>query len=675
MPAQLTLIDGRTFAISDRRGDMVGGAEGLVHDDHRHLSRLVVKIDGESMTPIATATPSPFIALVVHRPRDVNGVERPALLLRRRTLDAGLGDELELWATGHQVVTATISVTVGADFAHIFDVKEGRGRLPVTPKAVADGFDLHAPDSDAVTHVRWHPPASEVSPAGEASWTLHVEPGQRARVAITVTPIVARTPPKRPGGGTGRPDPVPVIVSRLAAWEEATPTVTSIDSRLTSSVRQALADLAALRIPDVDRPERIVVAAGAPWFMTLFGRDSLLTTWMLLPFDHALVPGVLSTLAALQGSKDDPIAEEEPGKILHELRVRGGTGPFSLRERYYGSVDATPLFVATAAEALRWGALDDGTLRSIAPAIERAVGWIQHNRGDGFVSYRRRDDRGLINQGWKDSWDGVTYANGSRPDAPIALVEVQGYAYAALLGAAELATTVPLELDATELRRQAEHLKDRFNEAFWDNRGWFALALDGQARRVDSLTTNPGHALWSGIADADLADRFIDRLAESRMWSGWGLRTLAEDMAAYDPLSYHNGSVWPHDTAICAAGAARYGRWDVVDLIVDGALDAAAEDDGRPPELFAGVARDDVPVPVAYPASCSPQAWSSASILLLVRTMLGLSATLDGLTINRPQLRPLGELTIDGLRHNGRIVRLAIHDGTPVWHYRPAPTR
>ena len=444
--------------------------------------------------------------------------------------------------------------------------------------------------------------------------------------------------------------------------------MTSTDSRLTSSVRQALADLAALRIPDVDHPERIVIAAGAPWFMTLFGRDSLLTTWMTLPFDQALAPGVLATLAALQGSKDDPIAEEEPGKILHELRVRAGMGPFSLRERYYGSVDATPLFVATAAEARRWGALDDDDLRSIAPAIERAVGWIQRNRGDGFVSYRRRDDRGLVNQGWKDSWDGVTYANGSRPDAPIALVEVQGYAYAALLGAADLASQVPLELDPAELRRQAEHLKDRFNDTFWDDRGWFALALDGQARRVDSLTTNPGHALWSGIADVDLAHRFIDRLAESRLWSGWGLRTLAEDMAAYDPLSYHNGSVWPHDTAICAAGAARYGRWDVVDLIVDGALDAATEVDGRPPELFAGVARDDVPVPVGYPASCSPQAWSSASILLLVRTMVGLSATLDGLTIDRPELGPLGDLTIDGLRHHGRVIRLVIHDGTAVWH-------
>jgi glycogen debranching enzyme len=673
-PSHLTLIDGRTFAISDRRGDIVGGAEGLVHHDRRHVSRLSVLIDDEPLVPIADATPSPFSALVVHRPRDADGVERPALLVRRRRLDAGLRDELELWATGHHPVTATISVTVGADFAHIFDVKDGHGRPPVAPRVVVDGFDLVAPDRTAATNVRWQPPATEVSLDGEVRWTLRVEPGRRAAVSITAVPVDPRDETAVSDVHARDAGSEPVVVSRLPSWQASMPKVTSTDARLTTSVRQALADLAALRIQDVDHPDRIVIAAGAPWFMTLFGRDSLLTTWMTLPFDSALVAGVLETLAGLQGSTDDPIAEEEPGKILHELRNRGGGGPFSVRERYFGSVDATPLFVATAAEARRWGALDDRTLRLIGPAIERAVGWVEHNCGDGFVSYSRRDERGLVNQGWKDSWDGVTFADGTRPAAPIALVEVQGYAYAALHGAAELAEAVPLSLDAAELRRRAEHLKDRFNDVFWDERGWYALALDGQGRRVDSLTTNPGHACWAGIAAPDLADRYLDRLAESRLWSGWGLRTLADDMGAFDPLSYHNGSVWPHDTAICAAGAARYGRWDIVDLIVDGALDAAEEHDGRPPELFAGIARDDVPVPVAYPASCSPQAWSSASILLLVRAMLGLSASIDGLALDRPDLAPLGDLTVDGLHHHDRLTRLVIHNGTAVWHDRPAPT-
>ena len=240
------------------------------------------------------------------------------------------------------------------------------------------------------------------------------------------------------------------------------------------------------------------------------------------------------------------------------------------------------------------------------------------------MTYRRRDPRGLANQGWKDSWDGVTFADGSLAEAPIALIEVQGYAYDALRGAAAMAAAGLLQLDPADLERDAARLRARVNEQFWDPRGWFVLGLDGAGRRIDALTTNPGHALWSGIAEPELADRYLDRISEPDMWTGWGLRTLAATMGAYDPLSYHNGSVWPHDTAICAAGAARYGRWDVVDRIADGLLDATMAQGARPPELFAGIGRDDIPVPVAYPASCSPQAWSAASVLLLVRSVLGL---------------------------------------------------
>ena len=215
------------------------------------------------------------------------------------------------------------------------------------------------------------------------------------------------------------------------------------------------------------------------------------------------------------------------------------------------------------------------------------------------------------------------------PTAPLALVEVQGYVYAALRGAAELAAHVDLGHDATDLLRRANSLKDRFNEAFWDRRGWFVLGLDADHRPIDALTTNPGHALWSGIADDDKARQYVERLADPDLWTGWGLRTLAGSMAAYDPLSYHNGSVWPHDTALSIAGAARYGHWDVVDLLVDGALEATRHFDGRPPELFAGLSRNDVAMPVPYPSSCSPQAWASASVLLLVRAMLGLEPTAD----------------------------------------------
>jgi glycogen debranching enzyme len=253
------------------------------------------------------------------------------------------------------------------------------------------------------------------------------------------------------------------------------------------------------------------------------------------------------------------------------------------------------------------------------------------------------------------------------------LVEVQGYTYAALVGAAELADVQPLGHDASDLRRRASDLRDRFNDVMWDERGWFVLGVDGDGRAIDSLTTNPGHALWSGIADADLADRYLDRLCETALWSGWGLRTLAASMGAYDPLSYHNGSVWPHDTAICAAGAARYGRWDVVDTIVEGALAAATHFGGRPPELFAGISRAEVPVPVAYPASCSPQAWSSASVLLLVRTMFGLVPTADGVELERRDFETLPAIRVSGLRSHGSRFDISVADG--VASVAPASTQ
>jgi glycogen debranching enzyme len=389
---------------------------------------------------------------------------------------------------------------------------------------------------------------------------------------------------------------------------------------------------------------------------------------MTLPFDPSLARGVLRTLADLQGTRDDPRAEEQPGKIVHELRRHGGGGPFAARERYYGTVDATPLFVMLAAEAWRWGALDPSDLQELGPAVDRALDWLLgagDSNGDGFVDYRRRDASGLSNQGWKDSWDGVTFADGSLPAAPIALVEVQGYAYGALTGAAELVGPMGLGRAAEDLIRQADELRARFDEAYWDPRGWYALALDTDGRQVDACTTNPGHALWCGLADPARADRYLDRLMSPEMWTGWGLRTLGTTMEAYDPLSYHNGSVWPHDTAICAAGAARYGRWDVVDRIADGAFDAATRFSGRPPELFAGMARSEAPVPVAYPSSCSPQAWSSASTLLLVRSMLGLEPVdRTRIRVGRTDLAGVADVRIDRLVAGGETHTVEVRDGS-----------
>jgi glycogen debranching enzyme len=679
----LVTVDGRSFAISTEAGDMVAPTHGLVYDDLRHLSRFRLVVTSSRAELLAASTPTPMSALAVSRVATVvdrgghdgddesdgaaqRGDDTDVLLIRRRRLAGGLVEEMTLRNPHPRSVRVRLELEVAADFAHVFDVKGGTARGGVGSVEVGSPgvWTLRSPhDPQDSTQLVMQPEPDEADPGlGTAGWRLHVPGRDEVTVTITVLPVSAGVP-----ADLGRLSELAegIAVRELPAWRSALPSMVSVDPRLPTAVEQALVDLGALRIVDRAHPDRPVVAAGAPWYMTLFGRDALLTSWMTLPFDGSLAGGVLASLADLQGVVDDPVSEEQPGRILHELRRHGGTGPFSSRSRYYGTVDATPLFVGLVAEAWRWRAIDDATVLGLAPAVGRAVDWIVgsgDSDGDGFVDYRRRDASGLANQGWKDSWDGITRADGTIPPAPLALAEVQGYAYAALQGAADLADVVDVGHDAADLRRRAEALKDRFNEVFWDPRGWFVVGLDAHGRPVDSLTTNPGHALWSGIADDEKAHRYVDRLTDPDLWTGWGLRTLARSMAAYDPLSYHNGSVWPHDTALCIAGAARYGRWDAVDLLVDGALEATRHFEGRPPELFAGVSRDDVPMPVAYPSSCSPQAWASASVLLLVRTMVGLEPKADrsGVELVRRDLSAVPDLSLHGLEFAGRPLSVQV---------------
>jgi glycogen debranching enzyme len=659
-------VDGRSFSISDEGGDMVAATHGLVYDDLRHLSRLRLQVVGRTEL-LAASTPTPMSAVIVSRvvtdveqqpdrASEERGDVAEVLTVRRRWLAGGLVEELTLSNPHPLPVVARLELEVAADFAHVFDVKSGvTGRSHARAVLTRDGWVLESPDdedaaaADSTEVVLTPAPDRKDQARGAATWHLRIDGRQDAKVRVEVRPVSAGVPAR-----VEPPVPDGTAIRQLEAWRSGIPSVTSLDARLATAFDQALADLAALRIVDEAHPGRAVVAAGAPWFMTLFGRDSLLTSWMTLPFDAALAGGVLVSLADLQGTTDDPASEEQPGRIIHELRRHGGSGPFSSRSRYYGTVDATPLFVGLVAEAWHWRALDDDALAGLAPAVGRAVDWTLGAgdiNGDGFLDYLRRDPRGLENQGWKDSWDGITRADGTLPKGPLALVEVQGYVYRALLGAAEIAAHVDIGHHADGLRRTAEALKDRFNDTFWDRRGYFVLGLDGDGDPIDALTTNPGHALWCGIADDDKARTYVERLVGAELWTGWGLRTLATTMGAYDPLSYHNGSVWPHDTAICIAGAARYGCWDAVDLLVDGALEAASHFDGRPPELFAGVSRADVPVPVAYPSSCSPQAWASASVLLNVRSMLGLQPTSDrsGLELARTDLGGVPGLLLERL--------------------------
>lgn len=678
----ITLVSGRDFAISDASGNMVRGAvHGLLHDDRRFLDIWTLRAADAELRPLAATVPTPFSAVFVLRLHQHDGRPLPVLVIRRRSVGRGMRETIEVHNSGRERYEVTLCLDAGSDFLHLFDVKAGQtGTVHGEVSPVPGGVLIAHPDPQVGHHtsIELRPRPSSV---GEGGWTwdLALGPHSRHTVRATFDPQAGEPPDADLAGldVDGPEDEAPHAIDALShhryeTWQERVPTIVSSDPRLVVGVRTSLGDLASLRIFDTAHPELAVVAAGAPWYMTLFGRDALLTSYMAIPFAPELARGVLHELAELQGRIDDPTSGEQPGKILHELRAHGGSGPFSDRSRYYGTVDATPLFVLVAAEAVRWGAVTTADRAWLIPAVDAALAWIREDgdsNGDGWVDYAPHDTLGLSNQGWKDSWDGINFADGSLPEPPIALVEVQGYVYAALTGAAEIYRLLGRTDDAVRCTHEARELQRSFNERFWDDRGWYAIGVDRTGRKIDALGSNPGHALWTGIAEPDLADEYLDGLASDELWSGWGVRTLATTMGAYDPLSYHNGSVWPHDTAICLAGAARYGRWDVVDRLTDGLLDAAMYFGGRLPELFAGLSRRLVPVPVPYPGSCSPQAWAAASVLLLIRANLGLDADVAG---HKLIVRPRGQLVSDvSLRHlviGGRNVSIQVRDGVVTAH-------
>jgi glycogen debranching enzyme len=449
---------------------------------------------------------------------------------------------------------------------------------------------------------------------------------------------------------------------RRQEWVAKIPVVRMGNRSIERTLRRSYDDLGSLRIEDPAHPERNVVAAGAPWFMALFGRDSLWASIMALPVDPSLAIGTIQTLAERQGSAVNPRTEEEPGKILHEVRFDVSTGlALGGKSAYYGSVDATPLFVALLGEVSRWGFAAE-TIAALMPHVDRALAWIR-NYGDkdedGFVEYKRLNDQGLINQGWKDSWDGINFADGTLADPPIALCEVQAYVYSAYLARSWLACDAG-DLDtAVEYRDRAARLKRKFNEEFWlPERGYYAIALDAKKRPVDACASNMGHCLLFGLIDEDKAPLVVERLLSPEMFSGWGVRTLASNMGAYNPASYHNGSVWPHDNAIIVAGLLRYGFDAEAQQIATALLDAAEYSEGRLPELFCGFSREQFDEPVPYPTACSPQAWAATTPIMLVKSLMGYYAdvALGGLWMNPLLPESYGDVHISNApMANGRI--------------------
>jgi glycogen debranching enzyme len=635
----VTLVEGVTFCICDRGGDIAHGGElGLFFRDTRFLSRFELEVDGHPLDPLAVAFPTRYTGVfTARRPPRAGVADSTLLAVRRRYVGNGMMEEVTLRNLGRESAAVVVTLTVDADFAGLFEVKEDRVAAREGIERAVEGSTLRlsyrsGSSSRAVTVTGTGDPVVTVTGTGgldvtsqQLAWRQVLAP--RTEWTATVQVLAAldgvEAPPRyQPGQPVEASGPA----TRLAEWRRAAPAVSTPDRRLTHMLAVSAEDLGALRISDTDRPDRNVVAAGAPWFMTLFGRDALLTSWMLLPLDPSLALGTLHTLAELQGSKVNPVTEEEPGRILHEVRSGLDSG-YALGggDVYYGSIDATPLFVMLLGELRRWG-LARAEVDALLPHADRALAWIEQfgdRDGDGFVEYQRATDRGLANQGWKDSFDAISFADGALAEPPIALAEVQGYVYAAYLARAHFAREVGDDAAAQHWTGQAGELKRRFNEVFWlPDRGYFALALDRDKRPVDALASNMGHCLWTGIVDEDKAGAVTAHLLGPDMFTGFGVRTLAEPMTAYNPMSYHNGSVWPHDNAIIAAGLMRYGAVRGAQQVATAVFDAGECFRGRLPELFCGFDRTDFAQPVPYPTACSPQAWAAAAPLYLLRTLL-----------------------------------------------------
>ena len=673
---QVTLVEGSAFAISAPSGDMTPGrAEGFFFRDSRFLSLFEVRINEERPEALASSTPEPYQARFVGRIAPRPGrIESTLLLVRTRYVGRGMREDLSVRNFGEEAAYCRVEVACGADFAGLFEVKQ-RGSTPgplAHDTATHDAGRIHFSQRHG-SHVRAVSIGFSVPAhldANLASFEVIIPPRGAWLLCVEVSCSIdgAAIEPRWP---CGQPVERATPAERMARWRRSVPMVDTDHEGLRAVLARSAADLGALRIFDPDFPDRTVVAAGAPWFMTLFGRDSLLTAWMALLVDPELALGVLQTLARFQGREVNPRNEEEPGRILHEMRF-GEDASLSLGGGtvYYGTADATPLFVMLLGELRRWG-LAREAVDQLLPHADRAIEWIEQygdRDGDGYVEYQRSSDRGLVNQGWKDSAEGVRFADGRLAQAPIALCEVQGYVYAAYLARSYFAAEQGDHVLAGELRRRATALKANFNRDFWlPDRGWLAMGLDRDKQPIDALTSNIGHCLWTGIVDADLAQQIAARLLSREMFSGWGIRTLATSMAGYNPISYHCGSVWPHDTAIAAAGLMRYGFVREAQRLVLGLLDAATAQGGRLPELFSGLDRLELPMVVAYPTSCSPQAWSAASPLLLLRTMLRLDPWVPrGKVWLHPALpEQIGRLRVDRIPLAGSRVSVEV-DGDEV---------
>jgi len=661
MADDLILVDGCTFFMSDENGDVeTDRPQGYFFDDVRHLSQWRLLVAGKQLEALTSRRVDYYSARIVCAPE---GGDPPFSIRRDRFVADGVHEDVVVANhTGAQRLLE-LELCFAADFADVLEAQRPGAQPADTSVELGQRTVTLAYEQDAFrrgTRITFNR-RGELR-RDRAVFAITVDPHETWELCVDLTAIAGRRRyrPLLRCHSFGVPEPEMPLT--LDEWRAAAPELVADFDDLRHTYEQSQADLAALRLrPREGRVRWALPAGGVPWFMAVFGRDSLIASYEALPFHPTLAATTLETLAEHQATERDDFRDAEPGKILHELRrgklVQLGVDPHG---PYYGTHDATPLFLVVLDEYERWTG-DDRLVQRLEPAARRALRWIDEHAdldGDGLLEYESRSSKGLRNHCWKDSDRSIQFPDGRIADPPIATCEIQGYAYDARLRVARLAREVWNDEElAAEQERRAEQLRERFDRAFWsDDLGYYILALDGGKRQVDSVTSNPGHLLWSGIVPDDRARTVVERLLEDDLFSGWGIRCLSSRMRGYNPLEYHNGTVWPHDSAICAEGMRRYGFRDEAAVVARAVLDAAAAFDQQLPEVFSGFPRDATNVPIPYPGALSPQAWAAAAPLLALRTLLGLDVV-DGRLRSRPHVpRELGGIDLRKIPVRGKRI-------------------
>ncbi|GAB3071480.1 amylo-alpha-1,6-glucosidase [Micromonospora schwarzwaldensis] len=646
MKERVSILDGNTFLVSDRRGNIEPSFDfptGLFSFDTRFLSTWILSLDGQPLHALSIDDSLSYKTRFFMVPGEpTHYLDAAVSVIRSRSIGGSFDEELTLLNHADQEKEFRLRLDIGSDFADLFEIKHKRQKKgSTTPTVEENGLRLTYRRQGFHREAMIGSTAPAEVDRGGMTFRIRVEPHGEWTTRLHVTTMIygARGEDIRATLPLGGHRSVAAIEADQQALTANAPKLGCDCQPLAGAYRRSLTDLAALRYESITLGVRLV-AAGLPWFMTLFGRDSMFTSLQILPFLPELIQPTLLMLAGLQGGRIDDFRDEEPGKILHELRY-GETAGFEEQPHspYYGAADTTALFVILLDEYERW--TGDGKLvRQLEHETRAALAWLDTYGdllGTGYVWYMSRNpETGLPNQCWKDSPDAISYSDGRLPEFPRATCELQGYAYDAKLRGARMARTHWQDpAYAERLEREAAALKERFNRDFWiPDREYYALALDPQGRHVDALSSNIGHLLWSGIVDEARAPAVAAHLLGPRLFSGWGVRTLADDQGRYNPIGYHVGTVWPFDNSIIAWGLWKYGFREEAGQICDAMLNASRYFDGRLPEAFAGYERGLTDYPVEYPTACSPQAWSAGTPLLLLRVMLGLEPQGEHLIID-----------------------------------------